>query len=112
MLSEWTTLLTGSRTTPPYGRSKIRQPCSKVSILWPFEFRFSLSASDIFGVIDDRAEAAPVNAAEAYRELALRLEANYDVNAKRIKALFWLFRIAILALTLEVGAWIAAVERL
>jgi hypothetical protein len=79
-----------------------------IVILWPFSFRFSLSARDILAIVDARATTAPVTPEEAHRELALRLEFNYDHNSPRIQALIWCFRGAILCLVMEVGAWIAA----
>ena len=81
-------------------------------ILWPFRFRLSVSASDIIQIVDERrAEHVPVTDEEAYRELALRLEVNYDRNSHTIKGLFWCFRLAILSMVAEVALWIAAAWR-
>lgn len=65
-----------------------------LGILWPFRFGFSLSSREML------------------REVAIRLELNYDSNADRIKPLFWLLRGAILFLLLEIAAWIVVLWRL
>jgi hypothetical protein len=69
-----------------------------------------VSAGDILAIVRDREEGRPVNSEEAYRELALRYEAMYDFNAKRIRLLFWLFRLAIVCLVAEVFAWIGVLQ--
>ena len=63
-------------------------------------------------IVEDREPEQPVTGREAYRELALRLELNYDHNAPVVKRLIWLFRLAILCLGIEVAAWIAVLWRL
>ena len=72
--------------------------------------RFSVSAREMLGVVDERAPEDPVRAPEAYREVALRYEAMYDFNARWIRRLFWCFRGAIVCLVLEVALWIAVIE--
>jgi hypothetical protein len=83
-----------------------------IVILWPLSFWFSLSAGEILGIVDARAEAKPVTPIEAYRELALMLELNYDHNAPRVRALSWCFRLAIICLVGEVATWIAILWRM
>ena len=81
-------------------------------ILWPVRLAFSLSASEFLAIVDDReAEDEPVTADEAYRELALRLESNYDLNSPPIQRLFWCFRLAIVCVVAEVSAWIVVLWR-
>jgi len=81
-------------------------------ILWPFRFGFSLSASEIIEIVDEReAAGATVSESEAYRELALRLEVNYDRNSPKIQVSLWCFRLAILALVGEVAMLITALWR-
>jgi hypothetical protein len=83
-----------------------------LTILWPFRLAFSLSASEFLAILDDRAaEDEPVTADEAYRELALRLESNYDLNSRTIQGLFWCFRLAIVCLVAEISAWIVVLWR-
>jgi hypothetical protein len=82
-----------------------------IVILWPLSFWFSLSAAEILAIVDSRVGTSPVSGSEAYRELALRLETNYDHNAPRIKALTWCFRVAIIFLVVEVGLWISVLWR-
>jgi hypothetical protein len=79
-------------------------------ILWPFRFRFSVSAADMIAILQERA-SNPVTATEAYQEVALRLEDLYDRNRERILPLLWCFRGAIVCLVVEVAAWIAIVWR-
>jgi hypothetical protein len=85
---------------------------STVVILWPFDFWFSVSAAGMLAIVEEREDAEPVTAREAYRELALILENNYDHNLPIIRRLTWLFRVAILFLVVEVGAWIAVLWRI
>jgi hypothetical protein len=80
-------------------------------ILWPFSFRFSLSAAGMIEIIDSR-PGTGVSATEAYREVALRLETLYDRNRPKVVLLLWFFRGAILSLMLEVGAWLTLFWRL
>jgi hypothetical protein len=81
-----------------------------LAILWPHQVRFSVSAAEMLAIVDDRKPDDPVGAEEAYRELALRYEAMYDLNADRIRALLWLFRLAIVCLVAEVFAWIGVLQ--
>jgi hypothetical protein len=78
-----------------------------VAVLWPrAAWRFNLSAKLIVRQLD----ATGPSEATAYRELALRHEANYDANeahlVRRFAGLFWLFRAACVALGVEVLAWL------
>lgn len=82
-----------------------------LAILWPFRFRFSVSAKEMLAIVEAREAADAVRAREAYREVALRYEAMYDANAYWIRALFWCFRAAIVCLVGEVGTWIIVLER-
>ena len=66
----------------------------------------------MLAIVDSREADNPVTAVEAYRELALRFEGNYDFNLPTIPRLISLFRIAILLLVIEVGAWVAVLWRL
>jgi hypothetical protein len=80
-------------------------------ILWPFSFRFSLSAAGMIEIVDSR-QGVGVSANEAYREVALQLESLYDRNRPRVVLLLWFFRGAILSLMIEVGAWLTLFWRL
>jgi hypothetical protein len=81
-----------------------------LAVMWPFDFAFSLSAGELIGILDARPGNTP-SSDEVYREIALRLDENYDVNAATIQRLFWCFRVAILVLVVEVGAWIVVIWR-
>lgn len=83
-----------------------------LGILWPYRVRFSVSAREIIAIVQAREPSNPVGPEEALRELALRYEAMYDFNSRRIRVLLWCFRGAILCLVAEVAAWIAVLERL
>ncbi|MDP9490858.1 MAG: hypothetical protein M3P42_01450 [Actinomycetota bacterium] len=82
-----------------------------LAILWPFRFRFSISAADMIAILEKRTED-PVTTVEAYREVALSLENLYDRNRTRIVPLLWCFRGAILCLVIEVAAWMSIVWRI
>lgn len=82
-------------------------------ILWPIRVRFSVSSTEIFEILGEReAAGAPVEAREALTEIATRLELMYDENSKRIRVLLWVFRSAIVFLSIEVAAWTVAIWRL
>jgi len=86
---------------------------STLVILWPFRLRFSLSSQELIEIVDSRRAAAdPVTIEEALRELALRLEVNYDSNVRTIRGLLWCLRLAILFLVGEVAAWIVVLWRI
>jgi len=80
-------------------------------ILWPFEFRFSLSARALIEAVDERDAAGETSLGELHRVLALQLEWRYDENARRIRWLLWAFETAIVALVLEVAAWLLVLWR-
>jgi hypothetical protein len=84
-----------------------------LTILWPFRLRFSLSSQEIIEIVDSRQSSGnPVSAAEAYREIALRLELNYDANLVTIRRLLSAFRVAIVLLVAEVASWIVVLWRM
>lgn len=81
-----------------------------LGILWPFEFRFVLSARAMFRALDQhRDDAAEVPA--FLRALALQLERRYDENLRKIRRLQWAFQLAIVSLVVEVAAWIVILWR-
>jgi hypothetical protein len=83
-----------------------------MAILLPYRLRFSLSATEIIEILEERQDSGdPVGGREAYRELALRQDEMYDLNAVWTRALFWLFRGAILFVGLEVAAWTTVLWR-
>jgi hypothetical protein len=63
-----------------------------IAILFPYRFRFSVSAGEIIEIVESRADGEdPVTSVEAHRELALRHEEMYDLNAKWVQAPFLVF---------------------
>ena len=80
-------------------------------ILWPIEFRFSVSARAVLDATAAKAVDADLEAG-LLRELALQLEARYDENRTKIRWLLWAFELAILFLAIEVAAWIVALWRM
>jgi hypothetical protein len=83
-----------------------------LAILFPYRMRFSISAREMFAILDERSrEQDPVPATEALREVALRHEAMYDFNSARIRILLWCFRGAIVCLVAQVAFWIVVLWR-
>lgn len=80
-------------------------------ILWPFEFRFSLSARALLGAAAEHEVEGETSVGELRRALALQLEWRYDDNARKIRWLLWAFEAAIVALVLEVGVWLVILWR-
>jgi len=76
-----------------------------LAILWPWGFRFVLSARIL--ITDHRQKSVP----ELETYLAEIWEKNYDLNQVRIDQLFWLFRGACVFLSLEVVVWLARLGR-
>jgi hypothetical protein len=77
-----------------------------IAILRPSSgWAFSLRADGIIGQLD----AARPDEATTYRELALRLQSNYDKNEGRLMrrpfGVFWLLSFACVALAVETIAW-------
>ena len=71
-----------------------------LAILWPYEWRFEMSAKVILGYGKD----ADVDAVQ--RQLAAFHENNHDKNEKKLDWLFWCFRGACILLVAETIAWI------
>jgi hypothetical protein len=83
-----------------------------IAILFPYRFRFSVSAGEIIEIVESRVGGDdPVTGVEAHRELALRHEEMYDLNTKWVRLLFWCLRLGILFLVLEVAAWTVVLWR-
>jgi hypothetical protein len=74
-------------------------------ILWPWPFRFALSAQIL---IEDHLEK---DVAELQVYVAEIWEKNYHLNQPRVDALHWVFRAACAALSLEVVAWLISIGR-
>lgn len=80
-------------------------------ILWPFEFRFSLSAGALLDAVEDHEEHGGTSAAELLEVLARQLEWRYDENANKVRRLLWAFEAAILSLIAEVALWLVVLWR-
>jgi len=81
-----------------------------VAVLWPRkDWRFVFSASTIIDVLE-RSER-PVELADAYRELAVRLDANHRANEAKLGRMLWAFQAGCALLTVEVLMWILALAR-
>jgi hypothetical protein len=80
-------------------------------ILWPFEFRFSLSAGALLDAVREHDEEGGTSVAELLQVLARQLEWRYDDNARRIRWLLWAFEAAIVALVTEVAVWLLVLWR-
>ena len=58
-----------------------------LEVLLPYRMRFSISAREMLGILDERnRDDQPVPGTEALREVALRHEAMYDFNSTRIES--------------------------
>lgn len=83
-----------------------------LAVLLPYRMRFSISAREMLGILDERnRDDQPVPGTEALREVALRHEAMYDFNSTRIRVLLWCFRGAIVCLVAQVAVWIVVLWR-
>jgi hypothetical protein len=80
-----------------------------LAILWPFDFRFGLSARAMLEALGEHDGA--LSSAEFFRVLALQLEWRYVQNRRKIRPLLWAFELGILCLVLEVAAWLVVLGR-
>jgi hypothetical protein len=80
-------------------------------ILWPFEFRFSLSARALLAAVAEHEAEGGTSVSEVHRVLARQLGWRYDENAKKIRWLLWSFEAAIVVLVAEVGVWLVVLWR-
>ncbi len=79
---------------------------SVLAVLWPREdWSFNASAADM---IADYVEPHPLEIELVHRDLALHRSASYDQNATQLGKLFFVFRLGLVALVVEVAAWLIA----
>ena len=77
-----------------------------LTVLWPrSDWSFNASAADI---IAEYIEPEPVDFPLVQRDLALHRSAASDGNARQLGRLFLVFRIGLIVLVVEVGAWVVA----
>jgi hypothetical protein len=76
-------------------------------VLWPrSDWQFSASATDLIATYIETDE--PASLPEIHRDLALHRSASYDRYARQLGVLFGAFRIGLILLVFEVGAWMIA----
>jgi hypothetical protein len=79
-----------------------------LGVLWPRgQWGFAFNANTILEGYVQRPAGASID--EMYVEFAKINQANWEANANRLKWLFWSFRLAVLALVLQVPCWLAAI---
>lgn len=82
---------------------------SVLFVLWPrSNWEFSASATDIVATYIKTEEPVPLP--PIHRDLALHRSASYDRNATQLRVLFSAFRIGLVVLVVEVGAWMVALS--
>jgi hypothetical protein len=80
-------------------------------VLWPrFGWRF-----DVIGeqVIDDSIETTqqpPLSPAMLRRDLAIYMSRSHESNRQRLRLLVWSLQVAVVLLSLEIGAWIVTLR--
>ena len=76
-------------------------------VLWPrSDWQFSASATDLIATYIEAAD--PATLSQIHRDLALHRSASYDRNARQLGLLFAAFRVGLILLVVEVGAWMIA----
>jgi hypothetical protein len=78
-----------------------------LAMLVPYRMRFSISAGAVLELVATSSAAQPT-AVEVLREIALRYEKMYEVNAPRVRLVLLCSRLAILCILGEVAFWIAS----
>lgn len=77
-------------------------------VLWPrSDWEFNASPADVIASYIESDE--PTTLLEIHRDLALHRSSSYDQNARQLKWLFRSFRLGLMALVIEVAAWLVAV---
>ena len=79
-----------------------------LGVLWPRgQWGFAFNARTILEGYIQRSDGATID--EMYVTLAEINQSNWEANADRLKWLFWSFRLAVLALVLQVPYWLIAI---
>ena len=82
---------------------------SVLVVLWPrSDWEFSASATDLIATYIET--AVPASLPQIHRDLALHRSASYDRNARQLRALFIAFRVGLVLIVAEVGAWMVALS--
>jgi hypothetical protein len=78
-------------------------------VLWPrFGWEFSVYGEK---VIDDSIESEkPLSAPEIKRDLAIYMSRALKANHPRLRILVWALQAAVIALALEIGAWVVTLH--
>jgi hypothetical protein len=82
-----------------------------LGVLWPRgDWGFTFNAKTI---LEGYIEASnPAELDEMFVELAEINQTNWETNAEKLRWLYWSFRLAVLALVLQVPCWLAAIGRI
>jgi hypothetical protein len=82
---------------------------SVLFVLWPrSNWEFSASATDLIATYIETEVRASLP--RIHRDLALHRSASYDRNATQLRVLFGAFRVGLILLVVEVGAWMVALS--
>ena len=80
-----------------------------LTVLWPRDdWSFNANAIDIIATY---IEPQPLPTPAIHRDLALHRGAAYDANADQLRRLFVVFRVGLVLLVIEVGAWVVALAQ-
>jgi hypothetical protein len=79
-----------------------------LGVLWPAgNWGFTLNASAVLGKYVHGSD--PKGLDQMLEEIAVLNQENWEENAERLRWLFWCFRLAVLALALQVPCWLMAI---
>ena len=78
---------------------------SVIAVMWPYRWAWSQRADGLIGLYEAR-RTAPMTLIDAQRELALHLQASYDINEARLARLGWVFKLSLVLLVAESIFWI------
>jgi hypothetical protein len=78
-----------------------------LAVLWPWrDWEFSASPEDLIATYVET--ETPASLGEIHRDLALHRSVSYTSNARLLGKLFWAFRVGLVLVAVEVGAWVVA----
>jgi hypothetical protein len=81
-----------------------------LALLWPWrDWRFTVNAQSFIETYLEPPDTAPLDLPAIHRDLALHMEAAWKANRTQLRWLQAAFRLAALALVVEVVLWIVAI---
>ncbi len=80
-------------------------------VLWPrYGWRFDVIGEQIIDDSIENAEQPPLSPSMLRRDLAIYMSRSHESNRRRLRLLVWSLQVAVVLLSLEIGAWIVTLR--